>query len=44
MQGEDIAALNIGIGWRGLNEEVERFKDNMEFTKLKKQSGRSGPR
>ena len=35
MQGEDIAALNIGIGWRGLNEEMERFKDNMEFTKLK---------
>ncbi|KAJ6892333.1 leucine aminopeptidase-like isoform X1 [Populus alba x Populus x berolinensis] len=35
VQGEDIAALNIGIGWRGLNEEMERFKDNMEFTKLK---------
>jgi leukotriene-A4 hydrolase len=35
VQGEDIAALNIGIGWKGLNEDVERFKDNMEFTKLK---------
>ncbi|KAJ6767917.1 LEUKOTRIENE A-4 HYDROLASE [Salix koriyanagi] len=35
VQGEDIAALNVGIGWRGLNEEMERFKDNMEFTKLK---------
>lgn len=35
MQGENIAALNIGIGWKGLNEEMERFKDNMEFTKLK---------
>ncbi|KAK3232319.1 hypothetical protein Dsin_004200 [Dipteronia sinensis] len=35
VQGEDRAALNIGIGWRGLNEEMERFKDNMEFTKLK---------
>ncbi|KAL8162189.1 hypothetical protein V2J09_013678 [Rumex salicifolius] len=35
VQGEDIAALNIGIGWRGLNDEMERFKDNMEFTKLK---------
>ncbi|PHU03547.1 Leukotriene A-4 hydrolase -like protein [Capsicum chinense] len=35
VQGEDIAALNIGIGWRGLVEEMERFKDNMEFTKLK---------
>ncbi|KAL3579263.1 hypothetical protein D5086_020767 [Populus alba] len=35
VQGEDIAALNIGNGWRGLNEEMERFKDNMEFTKLK---------
>lgn len=35
VQGEDRAALNIGIGWRGLNEEMERFKDRMEFTKLK---------
>ncbi|XP_016495603.1 leucine aminopeptidase-like [Nicotiana tabacum] len=35
VQGEDIAALNIGIGWRGLVEEMERFKDNVEFTKLK---------
>lgn len=35
VQGEDRAALNIGIGWRGLNDEMERFKDNMEFTKLK---------
>ncbi|XP_057520950.1 leucine aminopeptidase [Amaranthus tricolor] len=35
VQGEDIAALNIGIGWKGLNDEMERFKDNMEFTKLK---------
>ncbi|XP_054786413.1 leucine aminopeptidase [Prosopis cineraria] len=34
VQGEKRAALNIGIGWRGLNDEVERFKDNMEFTKL----------
>uniref|UniRef100_A0A803MEK3 Leucine aminopeptidase n=1 Tax=Chenopodium quinoa TaxID=63459 RepID=A0A803MEK3_CHEQI len=35
VQGEDRAALNIGIGWKGLNDEMERFKDNMEFTKLK---------
>lgn len=35
MQGEDRAALNIGIGWRGLNKEMERFKDNLEVTKLK---------
>ncbi|KAL4189430.1 hypothetical protein AMTRI_Chr08g207070 [Amborella trichopoda] len=35
VQGEEIAALSIGIGWRGLLEEVERFKDNMELTKLK---------
>ncbi|KAJ4719758.1 putative Leukotriene A-4 hydrolase [Melia azedarach] len=35
VQGEDRAVLNIGIGWRGLNEEMERFKDNMELTKLK---------
>ncbi|KAF8396650.1 hypothetical protein HHK36_018274 [Tetracentron sinense] len=40
VQGEERAVLNIGIGWRGLNEDVERFKDNMEFTKLKtKQEG-----
>ncbi|ONM23214.1 Leukotriene A-4 hydrolase-like protein [Zea mays] len=25
----------MGIGWRGLNRMMERFKDNMEFTKLK---------
>lgn len=35
VQGEETAALNMGIGWRGLNDEMERFKDNMEFTKLK---------
>ncbi|ONK61862.1 uncharacterized protein A4U43_C08F34350 [Asparagus officinalis] len=35
VQGKERAALNIGIGWRGLNDEMERFKDNMEFTKLK---------
>lgn len=35
VQGENIAALNIGIGWKGLKEEMDRFKDNMEFTKLK---------
>ncbi|CAN1174172.1 Leucine aminopeptidase [Linum perenne] len=35
VQGEERAILNMGIGWRGLNEEMERFKDNMEFTKLK---------
>lgn len=35
MQGKDRAALNTGIGWKGLVEEMERFKDNMEFTKLK---------
>ncbi|KAK1270594.1 hypothetical protein QJS04_geneDACA023498 [Acorus gramineus] len=40
VQGEERAALNIGIGWKGLNADVERFKDNMEFTKLKnKQEG-----
>ncbi|XP_016461560.2 leucine aminopeptidase [Nicotiana tabacum] len=35
VQGEEIASLNIGIGWKGLVKEMERFKDNMEFTKLK---------
>ncbi|KAF3783109.1 Leukotriene A-4 hydrolase-like protein [Nymphaea thermarum] len=35
VQGEERAALNIGIGWSGLKEEMERFKDNMEFSKLR---------
>ncbi|GMI84859.1 hypothetical protein like AT5G13520 [Hibiscus trionum] len=35
VQGEDRAILNTGIGWKGLKEEVEKFKDNLEFTKLK---------
>ncbi|KAK9158137.1 hypothetical protein Scep_004711 [Stephania cephalantha] len=35
VQGPEKAALNIGIGWRGLNSDVERFKDRMEFTKLR---------
>nr|GMC55804.1 leukotriene A-4 hydrolase homolog [Ipomoea batatas] len=35
VQGEERAAMNIGIGWRGLVEDMERFKDNLEFTKLK---------
>lgn len=35
VQGEERAALNMGIGWRGLNRTVERFQDNLEFTKLK---------
>ncbi|KAJ0243434.1 Leucine aminopeptidase [Hirschfeldia incana] len=35
VQGADRATLNIGIGWRGLNDEMERFKDNLECTKLK---------
>ncbi|KAL5711162.1 leukotriene-A4 hydrolase [Ranunculus cassubicifolius] len=40
VQGEERAALNAGIGWRGLNDDVEKFKDNPEFTKLKnKQEG-----
>ncbi|KAL1207037.1 Leucine aminopeptidase [Cardamine amara subsp. amara] len=34
VQGADRATLNIGIGWRGLTDEMERFKDNMELTKL----------
>ncbi|EOY18490.1 Peptidase M1 family protein isoform 1 [Theobroma cacao] len=35
VQGEDRAVLSIGIGWRGLNDEIKRFQDNLEFTKLK---------
>lgn len=25
----------MALGWKGLVEEMERFKDNLEFTKLK---------
>ncbi|KAK8936418.1 hypothetical protein KSP39_PZI013794 [Platanthera zijinensis] len=40
VQGKERADLNIGIGWKGLIEEMDRFKDNMQFTKLKtKQEG-----
>eukprot|EP00249_Psilotum_nudum_P003427 c16812_g1_i1 orf=341-2164(+) len=35
LEGEDRAALHIGLGWSGLKEEIERFKDLPEFTKLK---------
>ncbi|CAN8299649.1 unnamed protein product [Cochlearia groenlandica] len=35
VQGADRATLNIGIGWKGLTDEMERFKDNLECTKLK---------
>ncbi|KAK4436034.1 Leucine aminopeptidase [Sesamum alatum] len=35
VQGKERAVLNIGIGWKLLVEDMERFKDNMEFTKLK---------
>ncbi|KAF8397611.1 hypothetical protein HHK36_016531 [Tetracentron sinense] len=35
VQGEDRAALDIGIGWRGLHKEMKRLEDNVEFTKLK---------
>lgn len=34
VQGADRATLNIGIGWRGLKDEMERFKDNMDCTRL----------
>ncbi|KAE8711079.1 Leukotriene A-4 hydrolase-like protein [Hibiscus syriacus] len=32
---KDKAILNTGIGWKGLKDQVEKFKDNLEFTKLK---------
>ena len=35
VQGKERAILNIGIGWRELIEQMERFKNQMEFTKLK---------
>ncbi|BBN04045.1 leukotriene-A4 hydrolase [Marchantia polymorpha subsp. ruderalis] len=33
--GVERVGLHIGLGWQGLEEEVERFKDQPEFTKLK---------
>ncbi|KAK7390721.1 hypothetical protein VNO78_18752 [Psophocarpus tetragonolobus] len=35
VQGPHSASLNIGIGWRGLQQDLDRFKDHLEFTKLK---------
>ncbi|XP_019194018.1 PREDICTED: leukotriene A-4 hydrolase homolog [Ipomoea nil] len=35
VQGENRAALSIALGWKGLVDEMERFKGNLEFTKLK---------
>ncbi|KAL5219330.1 hypothetical protein ABZP36_020014 [Zizania latifolia] len=43
VQGEERAALNMGIGWRSLNRTMESFKDNMEFTKLKPKMGGIDP-
>lgn len=40
VQGEEVAVLYVGIGWSGVNQGIERFKDNPEFTELKKQRGR----
>ncbi|CAK9257409.1 unnamed protein product [Sphagnum jensenii] len=34
-QGKDRVELQIGLGWSGLKEEVGRFKDKPQFTKLK---------
>ncbi|KAL3692215.1 hypothetical protein R1sor_005866 [Riccia sorocarpa] len=33
--GLERVTLHIGLGWQGLDEENERFKDQAEFTKLK---------
>lgn len=33
--GLERVALHIGLGWQGLEEEVARFKDRPEMTKLK---------
>ncbi|KAI5072263.1 hypothetical protein GOP47_0012369 [Adiantum capillus-veneris] len=35
LEGEERACLHIGLGWTGLKEEMERFKERPEFTKLK---------
>ncbi|KAL2636378.1 hypothetical protein R1flu_007857 [Riccia fluitans] len=34
-EGVERVTLHIGLGWQGLDEEIERFKDQPEFTKLK---------
>jgi leukotriene-A4 hydrolase len=33
--GVERVQLHIGLGWQGLEEEIERFKDRPEMTKLK---------
>ncbi|KAH9318524.1 hypothetical protein KI387_020293, partial [Taxus chinensis] len=35
VDGKERAALNIGLGCAGLRDDMERFKDNLEFTKLR---------
>ena len=35
LEGKERANLHLGLGWSGLQKEMERFKDRPEFTKLK---------
>ena len=35
LEGKERANLHLGLGWSRLKEEMERFKDRPEFTKLK---------
>ncbi|KAH7420364.1 hypothetical protein KP509_13G004000 [Ceratopteris richardii] len=35
LEGKERALLHVGLGWTGLKEEMERFKERPEFTKLK---------
>ncbi|EFJ34650.1 hypothetical protein SELMODRAFT_82151 [Selaginella moellendorffii] len=35
LDGKERVALHYGLGWNGWEEEIERFKDRPEFTKLK---------
>ena len=35
LDGKERANLHLGLGWNRLKEEMERFKERPEFTKLK---------
>ncbi|KAJ7527951.1 hypothetical protein O6H91_16G077700 [Diphasiastrum complanatum] len=35
LDGKERLALHLAIGWNGLQEEIQRFNDRPEFTKLK---------
>lgn len=41
VQGEKLDVLNVGIGLRGLNQGIEMLKDNPEFIKNSKTTGKA---